>query len=337
VRDPRADQASVSIVSNSLDEQGVPLLLAGSPHANGPRADWLAAAIRRDQSLVAISRAPRINRVIPPEEGYPHPESCAPYQDATGLGWIVRPRLPLLFVRTRRGELLPDARTALAYARENQDEFRSELETVARYAASVLDPSTVRRYERRAPETFSDLVQPYRSFRDGFFFIPLGIRIRSMAGLATLIGPPLNRAAHTLPILSGVVETAWYHRSLFAVTACPEFTGRTLLIMPEEDIAQLFLVGHTTVAPEAIEHSASMRPSDRSYELGWRAMSRQMARDGKGVRAPRTGVASVTMECLHCRMSVTDAAEGDLPDGHQVSQSFVRTYKAMQRRTKGEL
>ena len=59
-----------------------------------------------------------------------------------------------------------------------------------------------------------------------------------------------------------------------------------------------------------------------------------MASEGKGVRASRTGSASLTMECLHCRMSVTDAAEGDLPEGHEVQQYFVRTYKAMQRLTK---
>lgn len=326
--------ASVSIVSSSLDEEGRPLLLAGSPHANGRRADWLASAIRPDKSLVLIAPAPRVTRVIPREETYPHPESCAPYQDATGLGWIVRPRLPLLFVRTRRGELLPDARTALAYARENEDEFRSELETIAAYAPSVLYPSTVRRFQRLAPEAFRDLAQPYRSFRDGFFFIPLGIRIRSRTGLATLVGPPVNRASHPLPILSGVVETAWYHRSLFAVTECPEFSGRALLITPDQDIVQIFPVEHPLVSPDPTRHSAAIGRPDRSYEVGWREIARRMASEGKGVRASRTGSASLTMECLHCRMSVTDAAEGDLPEGHEVQQYFVRTYKAMQRLTK---
>ena len=112
--------ASVSIVSSSLDEEGRPLLLAGSPHANGRRADWLASAIRPDKSLVLIAPAPRVTRVIPREETYPIPRAvrrtrtrpvsdgscgrdcrCSSCEPAAASCYQMREPLWLMHVRTK--------------------------------------------------------------------------------------------------------------------------------------------------------------------------------------------------------------------------------------------
>ncbi|MGH2588241.1 MAG: hypothetical protein ACRDJE_25255 [Dehalococcoidia bacterium] len=318
------------IVSLRFDAAGTPFLAQGSPHAYGPARARLAEAIRPDVGAMRIEPAPRVHRQIPPEEPYPHPETCAPFQDANGLGFVLRPRLPLLFVKNRRGELLPDARTALAYARENDREFAGVLETVAGYAAEVLDPEVVRRYEADAPRLFRDLAQPYRTFGHGFFAIPAGLYAITEPGTGTVIGPPLNRAL-ILPVQSGLVETDWHHHALFVVTAAPRFEGRSLLITPREVVAQVYVVAYRQTAEAAVQHSRSDRGGQPAYEARWGALSEQLAVDGRGVIATRAGIASVTLDCLHCRISVTRAADGELPHDHALEAEFVRPYKRMQR------
>src|SRR6266568_2769854 len=95
------------LITLHADVEGAPILAAGSPHAYGDRRGWLAEALRPELSPLRIEPAPRVFRAIPKDEPHPHPETCAPYQDANGLGFTLRLRLPLLFVKTRRGELLP--------------------------------------------------------------------------------------------------------------------------------------------------------------------------------------------------------------------------------------
>src|SRR5439155_2307025 len=206
-----ASALMTSIVSLHLDGHGVPYLLGGSPHANGERARWLTEALRPELGPVRVDRSARVARTVPKNEALPHPEMCPPYCDANAVGLMIRPRLPLLFVRTRRGELLPDARTALAYARENDAEFGDALEAMGRCAPAVLDPEVVARYGGRDPLLFRDLGQPYRAFAHGFFVIPIGLCVTTSTGIGTMIGPPLNRPS-PLPIETGLIETDWYHR-----------------------------------------------------------------------------------------------------------------------------
>src|SRR5262245_55579829 len=82
-----------------MDAEGPPFMAAGSPHAYGSKRQWLFEALRRDLSVFRIEPAPRVTRQIPKEAQYPQPETCTPYLDATGLGFLLKPRLPLLFIR----------------------------------------------------------------------------------------------------------------------------------------------------------------------------------------------------------------------------------------------
>ena len=313
------------------NSDGVPYLATGSPHAVGPRRAWLHRAIRPELSALHIESASPVFRTIPNGEPYPRPETCLPYRAATGLGFMLRSRLLLLFVKTRDGVLLPDARTALAYARENEAQFADVLSVIERRAAGVLKPKVVRRYERDAPLLFRDLVQPYSTFAEGFFDIPAGFYCVTAPGIGTVIGPPINRPS-LLPVQSGLIETEWHHHGLFVVIRYPKFHGQSLLIATEQDLAQVCFVALEEASSVSVEHSTVEAGGERTYEATWKALSAQLAQEGKGVVATRTGVASVTLECLHCRMSVTSAAESRLPQDHKLTKVFVPPYKVMRRR-----
>ena len=167
-----------------MDCEGGSILAQSSPHAFGERRSWLADALLPKMGPLRLERASRLFRVIPEDERYPQPEACTPYQSASGLGFMLRPRLPLLFVKTRRGELLPDARTALAYARENVSDFAEALRILEKHAPSVLDPNIVARYHDKAPLLFCDIATPYTTFGHEFFAIPAGSVYRPIPALA---------------------------------------------------------------------------------------------------------------------------------------------------------
>ncbi|MGH2586360.1 MAG: hypothetical protein ACRDJE_15710 [Dehalococcoidia bacterium] len=321
---------SARIVSLSADWNGVPYLAKGSPHAYGDARLRLYEAIRPDLSVLRIEPAPHVNRRIPPEEPSPHPESCRPYVDANGLGFVLRPRLPLLFVRTPRGELLPDARTALAYARENEAQFADILQVVERHAPAVLDPGVVARHAGAASALFRDLVQPYGGFVPGFISIAAGLYAITGPGIGTVIGPPLNQVGR-LAVQTGLIETDWHHHALFVVIAEPRFEGRALLIMPEEALAQVYFVAYRETGGAVVEHAAVERGGEPAYETRWWAVAEHLAAAGRRGVIERTGIASITLECLHCRLSVTDAADADLPADHVQRTEYVGPYKHIQR------
>lgn len=321
------------LVTLHADAAGVPFLAAGSPHAYGERRHWLEAALRQDLGPLWVEPATRAVRAVPRDEPQPHPEVCVPYQDANGLGFTLRPRLPLLFVKSRRGELLPDARTALAYARENATEFAGELAAIAEHAPSVLDPAVVRRHEQAAPLLFRDLAQPYGSFGHGFFAIPAGLYAVTEPGTGTFIAPPVNRSP-ALPVVSGLIETDWHHHALFIVARYPRFAGRSLLVLPEQDLAQVYVVAYRATAAATVEHAAAEQGGEPAYEARWAAVTAELAAAGGGILARRTGVASVSLQCLHCRVSVTGAADGDLPPDHERADVFIRPYKRLQQESR---
>jgi hypothetical protein len=289
-------------------------------------------------SALQIVEAPPVYRRIPKGATYPQPESCPPYRDATGLGFVLRPRLPLLFVKTSRGELLPDAATALAYARENASTFADVLAVIGERAGDVLDQKVVASYEAEFPLLFRDLVQPYALFATGHFSIPTGFSVESGPGVGTLIGPPLNRTS-PLPLRSGLIETDWHHKPLFLVTSDPEFTGRSLLLLPEADLAQVYFVAYGTPAQVLAEHEVEAASEAADYQRAWDAHITGLAAEGKGVTVRRSGIASVSLGCLHCRLSVTEAAEGRLPHDHVISNKFIPGYqvKQAQMRRKADL
>jgi hypothetical protein len=321
---------SAKIVTLHKNSDGVPYLATGSPHAYGVRRSWLHEALRPDLGALRIEPAKPVFREIPAEEAYPHPESCSPYQDANRLGFMLRTELPLLIVRTRSGKLLPDARSALAYARENEAQFAAELAMIERYAVRVLKPDVVTQYRARAPELFRDLVQPYSSFADGFFDIPGGFYCATGEGVRTVIGGPINRPS-LLPVQTGVIDTEWHHHGLFVVARYPIFEGRSLLVLPEDDIAQLFFVSSLETGHVAVEHSVAESGGREGYEQTWQGLAVQLADGGKGQMGTQVGVSSISLECLHCRVSVTRAAEGGVPADHTLSRFFVAPYKVLRR------
>jgi hypothetical protein len=322
--------SSPKIVSLFLDSEGTPFLAAGSPHAYGPARTRLYRALRRDLSPLRIVRAPGSVRKHPGSGSTPQPEHCTPYVDANGLGLMLRPRLPLLFVKTRRGELLPDARTAIAYAREAGGEFNDALNVIAERAAEVLDPELVGRHRGDDPGLFRDLVQPYSCFSPEFFSIPAGFYVVTPPGVGTLIGAPINRPS-ALPVVTGLIETDWHHKELFVVTARPDFAGRSLLVLPETDLAQIHFVARTDADGVCVEHRVAGDPTRDAYQQEWTSLSDRLSVDGKGLVAVRRGVASVSLECLHCRVSVVRAADGDLPHDHEIATTFTPGYRTRKR------
>lgn len=320
-----------------MDADGPPFLMAGSPHAYGRRRHLLHEALRRDLSVFRIEKAPRTARRVPRDAPYPQPEACTPYLDATGMGFLLKPRLPLLFVRTRRGDLLPDARTALAFAREHERDFADVLAVVEERAAEVLDPQVVARSERHEPHLFRDLVQPYSLFAEGVLDIPLGLYVVTPPGLGTVIGPPVNRPAR-LPVQTGLIETDWHQKGLFIVSLAPEFDGQSLLIVPEQEVAQLYFAPYRLAESTVVEQAVQYPGGEDAYPKFWRDLSNRLVAEGRGRSATLTGVASVGLECLHCRVSVTRAAEGELPTEHVRKTAFGTAYKLLkrQRRTESE-
>ena len=318
------------LVSLHLDAHGSPWLAHGSPHASGEQQILLYAAIRPDIGPLWVERAAPVVRAIPPDEPTPHPETCVPYREANGLGFILRPRLPLLFVRNRRGELLPDAATALAYARENATEFGAELDILSRFASDVLNPAVVRRYEGRAPLLFRDLAQPYSLFGPSYYSIPAGLYAQTDPGVGTLIGPPLNRPAK-LAVVSGLVRTDWHHHALFVVIEEPRFEARSLLVLPQDALAQVYLAAYGSTADAGIEHSRTDHGGERGYEARWWQLVGELGDKARGVEVTRSGLASVNLACAHCGASVTEAVDGNLPLHHESKSLFVPAYKEMRR------
>lgn len=316
------------VISLYRDAQGSPWLAHGSPHAFGEQQILLYAAIRPDLGPLAVERAATVVRAIPPDEPVPHPETCVPYREANGLGFILRPRLPLLFVRNRRGELLPDAATALAYARENATEFGAELGVLSRFAPAALNPAVVRRYEGRAPLLFRDLAQPYSLFGPGYYSIPAGLYVQTDPGIGTLIGPPLNRPAK-LSVVSGLVRTDWHHHALFVVIEEPRFEARSLVVLPDDALAQVHFAAYASTADAVLEHSQTDQGGQPEYEARWWPLVGELGQAARGVEATRSGLASVNLGCAHCRASVTKAADEDLPPDHRSKALFVPAYKEM--------
>jgi hypothetical protein len=320
---------TAKVVTVSTDFEGESILAQSSPHAFGERRSWLAEALLPNMGPLSLERAARVFRVIPEDERYPQPEACAPYQSASGLGFMLRPRLPLLFVKTRRNEFLPDARTALAYARENASDFADALLMLEKYAPSVFDADIVARYQDRAPLLFRDIATHYATFGHGFFAIPAGLYVSTDPGVGTVIGPPMNRTP-CLPVQTGMIETDWHHRLIFVVVRYPQFSGRSLLIMPEQDLAQVYFAAYRDTLEASVEHSLQ-HGGDPAYEARWAELTARLAGEGRGVISRQTGVASVRLDCLHCRASMTSAAESQLPQEHSIESLFVQPYKQMQR------
>jgi hypothetical protein len=322
----------VRIVTTTLDSQGVPWLALGAPAVYGPDAADVLVALRPDLGPFAVEPAERVVRVIPGDEPAPHPEVCVPYREANGLGFVLRTRLPLLFVHSKRGELIADAATALAYARDNEVDFAPELAEVQLQAVDVLDGNILAAYTEAQRRRACDLVQPYQTFGHGFFAVPLGLFVESPEGTGTLVGPLVNRQ-NPLNVINGMVRTDWHHHGLFAVIEAPHFDRRTLLLPAGTAVAQLYCVAYAQTADASIEHSTAHRGGESAYETIWWSTVSRLAEAQRGVSSVKSGLAGVSLTCEHCAGSISAAVDRELPPGHGRTDLFVPAYKELQPRT----
>jgi hypothetical protein len=317
--------AQGTLVTMHCDARGVPFLAAGAPRAHGAGARELAAALRTDLGPFEVVPAYPVTRAVGRDEHQPIPEVCLPYRQANRLGYVLRNRLPLLFVRNRQGELLGDARTALAYALSRPRQFVQDLAAIRAAAPSVLVPEAERRH--LPADVIDYITQPYHSFTAGFYGIPTGVFAESQPGIGLWLGPLVNRLG-PLCIRAGLVEIDWHRREVFLVADCPEPNGDSLFIPAGTDLAQAWFVAYEQ--SDAIRHEHSPPPEGISYDQVWRSTTERLVAERRGILAHNSGVRTVSLDCAHCRMSMPEAADDPHP-AHSWTDLYVPTYKTLRR------
>lgn len=309
---------------------GLPGLAEGCPHLLASNLLTFERSLRRGVSVMSVVPAPSTFARAEHAKQYPVPESCTPYVDANSMGWHLAPILPIVLVRTSRGEPLMEARVAMKYLRENSARFAGPLEIIARHARSIFDPEAFAQLIRKNPGLATDVVQPYTAFTAKHISFRAGVWVATPPGINTVIGPPINRRG-ALPVVTGSIETDWHHFELFVVVEVPDFDGQVLVIEPNAPLAQMHFVARDVQQGAEVYFSADEPASDPVYADGWERLGAELTARGRGHLARREGVASVHIGCPHCYVSVTQAAEGDLPDGHYLERGFNPAYKLLKR------
>ncbi len=300
-----------------------------SPHLAGSNREQFLQALRRDIASLKLERAQPVFRKIPRDTDEIQPETCSPYIDANGFGFYLKNVLPLVFVKTKRGEILPEARVAIKYLRENAREFSGVLDLLKSYAHRIFKPQLQAALEEKNSSLFSDVAQPYSSFSNKYMVMPAGYYVMTPPGIATILGPPINQRP-VLAVHSGLMESEWHHSELFVVFDCPDFVERVLVIEPDTVLAQFYFVAkaandETEIAFSESDPGADPAYSKRSIEEGLDLL----AREKPFVVSKLTGVKSVSVACPHCWVSITAAAEGGVPEGHTSEQDFYQGYKIL--------
>jgi hypothetical protein len=307
----------------SHSRQGIPAFAEGAPYLRQDNIRAFLAALRDDVSLIDIQRAPPVFRSSDERGSYPQPETCAPYVDANSLGYLLRLVLPLVFVRTRSGELLLESRVALQYLWENRSRFPDATAAIQEAARHIFRDDAYSALRDLHPEVADAVAQPYNAFSANHLSIRTGLWVRTPLGISTIIGPPLNRRG-ILTTLSGAVETDWHHLELFIVAEFPCFNGQVLIVEPGSIVGQLYFVARTAAE---VTLSISDPASEPTYRERWDAVCQEMERAGRIRLAERSGVGSIDIGCPHCCLSVTAAAEGGVSEHHVLRYAFHPGYK----------
>ncbi|HEY1934295.1 MAG TPA: hypothetical protein VGG99_19980 [Acetobacteraceae bacterium] len=300
-----------------------------SPHLVGDHKDLFLAALRRDVTACDVEPARPTFREVPRNPRDIAPETCAPYVDANALGYYLKNTLPLVFVRSRAGDVLPNARVAIKYMRENAGEFRESLELLEHHARRIFQPDAYARLRDTTPFLVTDVAQPYAAFSHAHMAMGAGCYAKTPAGLSTFLGPPVNQESR-LRVHAGLMESEWHHSELFIVFDYPEFTEPVMVIEPGTVLAQFYFVA------DAIEDRTEIMFSetDLGADSAYRARSIDVAfdllrHDKEFVISELTGVKSLSVACPHCWVSVTAAAEKGVPADHVLRQDFYQGYKAL--------
>jgi hypothetical protein len=305
---------------------GLPSFAEGSPHISPENLDTFLAGLRDDISLMSVEPAKKVFRRLDPAAHYPLPESCTPYLDANSLGFYLKPVLPILFVRTSKGEPLLDARVALKYLRENAKRFPNELDRIRLETSRILKTTECSKVQHRPPFLFQDIVQPYRAFTSNHVSFRAGLWVNTPPGISTVIGPPINQSG-PLTVLSGCIETDWHHFELFVVAEIPTFDSQVMIIDPDRTIAQMYFVSRTEMAE--VRFSCNDPGADPSYWSAWEELGNRLIDEKHCMYSEQKGVASVDLSCPHCYVSVTAAAENGVPDVHVLRRGFNPAYKLL--------
>jgi hypothetical protein len=300
-----------------------------SPNLVGDDREAFLGALRRDVSACTVERAPKVFRKVAHDEPTLAPETCAPYVDANAAGFVLQNVLPLVFVKTRRGEVLPNARVAIKYLRENEHRFAGTLAKLASHSGRIFEPAAYERLRATKPRLVEDVAQPYACFSNTHMALGAGCYVMTPPGIATLLGPPTNRRS-PLTVLSGLMESEWHHSELFVVFECPSFSGEVLVIEPGTVLAQFVFVAHAAQADAEVVFSQDDLGADRGYRERSIAVGLAMVRERRPfVLSELTGVKSISVSCPHCWVSVTAAAEHDALERHTFTQDFYPGYKAL--------
>ncbi len=300
-----------------------------SPHLTGDLREVFLGALRRDISACDVERARRVFRARSADDSVLAPETCTPWVDANAFGYYLKNVLPVVFVRTSHGELLPNARIAIKYLRENASHFSNVLDLLEHYAPRIFTAAAWKELRPQYPKLFTDVAQPYSAFSNTHMALGAGCYVMTPPGVATVIGPPTNQIP-LLPLHSGLMESEWHHSELFVVFDCPEFSDQVMVIKPDTVLAQFSFVAKATQDASQVlfsEEDFGAEPAyrKRSIEVGLDLLKRGR----EFVLSRMTGVKSLSVACPHCWVSVTAAVEAGVPDDHVHVQDFYQGYKAL--------
>lgn len=317
------------IIQTLRDPRGAWGFEGGSPNLDGENRDIFVSALRSDLSLFSIEPGSMPVPKNRPDGLGVRPEACMPYREALSYGYSIKNNLPIVFVRTRKGEILPEARVALKYMLENRDEFSTVLDTIEHDSQKIFKTRCYEELLSTCPTLVKEVVQPYASISNSHMIMGLCAYVRTPAGVASLVNPPFNRPS-PLPLHSGMIETEWFHSQLVLVFDCPEFTGRTLVISAGSVVGQLTFVTKSVTQNAEIMFSEEDYGADIAYRKKALEVGMQLARTQKGFCiSEMTGVKSVSLSCPHCWVSVTAASETGVPQDHVERFDFYNAYKTL--------
>jgi len=316
------------ITQCSFSSTGLPAFAEGAPYLFPENYEYFINSINPDITLMKLDRARQIFRTVSKKEKYPLPESCTPYTDANSLGYYLKTVLPILFVRTTKGKPLLDARLAVKYLRENANKFRKELKFIEDHSRKILRNDYAVSPDARFSYLLTDIVQPYNAFTESHVSLRAGIWINTPEGINTIIGPPINNSV-PFSVFSGSIETDWHHFELFIVMRIPEFEGQVYFIEPDQTVAQLYFISRAVNDQVELRFSKNDPGSNPEYWSAWEELGSQLIAEGKQKTVERHETSSVNIGCPHCFVSVTAAAEGNLPADHVFRRGFINSYKLL--------
>jgi hypothetical protein len=316
------------VVNTSHTNAGRSAFEGASPHLVEDAREIFLGALRSDIGPFTVERARSVFRNSARGMSIA-PELCRPYTEANACGYWLKNVLPIVFVRTERGELLPEARVAVKYLRENQRQFADTLDAIENYGKRIFKAEAYIKWRPKHPHLFSDIVQPYAAITPSHMMMGTGCYAQTPPGMATMLGAAINQRPR-LEVHTGLMETEWFRSQMIIVFDCPQFTDRLLLIEPGTVVAQVIFVAKEAAEQTVVCFSEDDPGSEVRYHEHSKEVGRELIRKGRGlVVSELTGVKSISLSCPHCWASVTAATKDSVPEGHVERHEFYRGYNTL--------